>query len=1078
MARVYRRSKWVLIRWTLFLCIVLAVLIFCLVLHELDAIIHSKIQKIQQEKFVAADVFISSSHLVEGEGIELSRFVLFARHAPESSENYPAVLEANRVLLRCPTQLQKLTMQEVPIEKIIFDAATIRTYRRPDGTWSLGALKTNPKAISPFPSPVIQFRNSTIELHDMTDFHQERKLVLRNVELTIERPEETPQNALGNPIEGKQSKTLPFTGSADCEYSRRITFHGKYYPEEGEIRIDAKVESLQFSKDFIDCIPMEVAQRLEGIKTVRGEITTQVLVAASLKDFSQAQFFLEGNFREGQADDPRLPQPVTHIATSFQIANDGYRFPDLQLHYGQGKSSLSVIQWGYGEKAPREISAQIRQLDLTKETISTLPKGIQHFLRQIRPAGQIDMDGTLRFDGTHWTTSGNILCREASLEYEQFPYRIEKLGGEIQLKGEEIAFRLHTEDRGIYLEGAFWLPSSRLPQRPTRGKVKIQAMNLPVEERLLVACPEKTQDFLRSLELSGGVNVFVEETFEYPFTPSSRDSHITIQLLKNACRYRLFPYPLRHIQGTLEIVNNRLTTRNLRGYNNQAEVLVMCEASTDLENPTLQLQISGKKVLLDEEFYSKLPSDVTGLFQYIRPQGSVDVLYEYQSENGVRKHLGVEVATSEKGITVTLPEVPYRLEHFQGKFVYRNGQISLPHFKAENDLSKISGSLHGQVISPSQWECHLSDLTIDGIRFDRELLAAIPGGMRAMVASRRPDGFLFYRGILDVHYDSQRQRPFALSWNGELGLNQASFDFGIRLTNITGGIQIQGSWDNQDLRCHGELFMDSLFYQNVQFTNVRGPLWIDNEHITLGDEAETRRRMEISPEFASDGKKRSLSAQVVGGELFGNFRLLFGEPSTFQLDAVLTRAKLEECTYLTGNNQLKGDIAAVLKLQGSEASLYSLRGNGEFHLTNADIYELTAMMSLLKILSLKEVNRTAFSSGDMRFRIEGNHIYFDQIDFYGDAFSLIGKGEMNFRQQVQLIFYSVVGRGEMNIPILSPLLHATGRQMMMIMMKGPLQNPEITQRPLPGLNMAIQQMEQDFLHSTPTPPQRSSRPGF
>ncbi|MDO4583967.1 MAG: hypothetical protein Q4D62_07675 [Planctomycetia bacterium] len=1065
-----------MVRWTLFLCIVLIVLVVCLVLHELDAIIHSKIQKIQQEKFVAADVFISSSHLVEGEGIELSRFVLFARHTPESSENYPAVLEANRVLLQCPTQLQKLATQEVPIEKIIFEAATIRTYRRPDGSWSLGALKTNPEMVSPFPPPVIQFRNSTIELHDMTDFQQERKLVLRNVELTIQQPEETPQNAQGNTVSGEVYKTLPFTGSADCEYSRRITFHGRYYPEEGEIRVDANVESLQFSKNFLQCVPVEVARRLEGIQTVQGEITTRAIVAASLKDFSQAQFYLDGTFRDGQADDPRLPQPVTHITTSFQIANDGYRFPDLQLHYGQGKSSLSVIQWGYGEKAPRNISARIRQLDLTRETISTLPEGIQHFLQKIRPTGQMDMDGTFRFDGTHWTTSGNILCREMSLQYEQFPYRIEKLGGEIQLKGEEIAFRLQTRDRGIRLDGAFWLPSQRLPQKPMRGKVKIQAMNLPIEERLLVACPAKTQDFLRSLELSGAIHVFVEETFEYPFTPQSRDSRITIQLLKNACRYRLFPYPLRNIQGTIEIVNNRLTTRNLRGDNNQAEVSVLCQATTDLENPTLQLQISGKKVLLDEEFYSKLPPDVTGLFRYIRPQGSVDVHYEYRSEKGRREHLGVEVATSEKGITVTLPEVPYRLENFQGKFVYRNGQISLPHFKAENDLAKISGSLRGEVISPHQWECHLSDLTIDGIRFDRELLAAIPGGMRTMLASKRPDGFLFYRGVLDVHYNSQRERPFALSWNGELGLNQASFDFGVRLTNITGGIQLQGSWDNQDLRCHGELQIDSLFYQNLQFTNVRGPLWIDNQHITLGDEAEKRRSMETSPEFASDRKKRSLSAQVVGGELFGNFRLLFGEPSTFQLEAVLTRAKLEACSYLTGNNQLKGDIMAVLKLQGSEASLYSLRGNGEFHLTNADIYELTVMMSLLKILSLKEVNRTAFSSGDMRFRIEGNHIYFDQIDFYGDAFSLIGKGEMNFRQQVQLIFYTVVGRGETNIPILSPLLHATGRQMMMVMMKGPLQNPEITQRPLPGLNMALQQMEQDFLPSTPPP--RSSRPGF
>ena len=108
--------------------------------------------------------------------------------------------------------------------------------------------------------------------------------------------------------------------------------------------------------------------------------------------------------------------------------------------------------------------------------------------------------------------------------------------------------------------------------------------------------------------------------------------------------------------------------------------------------------------------------------------------------------------------------------------------------------------------------------------------------------------------------------------------------------------------------------------------------------------------------------------------------------------------------------------------------------------------------------------------------IEGNHIYFDKIDFYGDAFSLIGTGEMDLKSQVALTFYSVMGRNDKKIPIISPLLHMTGRQIMLISMKGPIQNPEITTQPLPALNMAIQQMEEEL----PPPPvlPRNSRPGL
>ena len=83
---------------------------------------------------------------------------------------------------------------------------------------------------------------------------------------------------------------------------------------------------------------------------------------------------------------------------------------------------------------------------------------------------------------------------------------------------------------------------------------------------------------------------------------------------------------------------------------------------------------------------------------------------------------------------------------------------------------------------------------------------------------------------------------------------------------------------------------------------------------------------------------------------------------------------------------------------------------------------------------------------------------------------------MDLKSQVALTFYSVMGRNDKKIPIISPLLHMTGRQIMLISMKGPIQNPEITTQPLPALNMAIQQMEEEL----PPPPvlPRNSRPGL
>ena len=71
-------------------------------------------------------------------------------------------------------------------------------------------------------------------------------------------------------------------------------------------------------------------------------------------------------------------------------------------------------------------------------------------------------------------------------------------------------------------------------------------------------------------------------------------------------------------------------------------------------------------------------------------------------------------------------------------------------------------------------------------------------------------------------------------------------------------------------------------------------------------------------------------------------------------------------------------------------------------LSDADVYELPVMLSLLKILSIRPPDQNAFSDAAINYRVEGEHIYFDRIDFHGDAISLRGKGEMDFQSEIAL----------------------------------------------------------------------------
>ncbi|MCR5165374.1 MAG: hypothetical protein K6C40_15330 [Thermoguttaceae bacterium] len=1073
------------------------------------------------------------------------------------------MIEAEHVLLICNSRVDELALEkQIPISEIIFDSATIHVYRRPDGSWSLEALKFNPNLPPMNPAPVIQFHNATIQVHDMKDSKRERKLTLRNLELKIDPAEENTRDIFGNLAQNpdgtpKKFHLLPFSGTVESEFSRSTSFKGNFDSKENAILLDADINELHFSETFLNSLPLELAERFQEVRFIRGEIQTHLTLASRLKELASARFRLEGRLVDGRSADPRFPEPLTSLSTDFQVTNEGVSFPNLLVHHGDGTIALNVIQRGFGPGSPKRILSRFQNINISDAFLASLPEKLSNFLKSLSPNGLFNMEAEFLYDGQFWTPNGKIQIPDLRVNYVKFPYEIRHLAGEILLKENHVQFGFQTQNSLMHISGDFLL-SSRQNMQPPSGKLTIQAQKLPADARLLAACPKETADFLRDLELGGNLNLQADYTLSHDSGTPRSSLNLRVDLQKNSCRYKSFPYPLRDLEGTILVNDQSIFAEKIRGSNQNAEVTfsfratlpqtlfqpqnttpipggtgaaplegvqapgVNAEAASrsfqpmPTEKKPIEWEISliGTNIQLNSTLFANLPPNLAGIFRYVQPRGPVNVRYEYKSPSGAYaqetsapgasapgfptqeysmlnpppagnvvfganpasspasaghpKHLVLWVDTTPEGIQIDFPEMHYTLNQFQGSFQYQNGQFQLTEFNAEHDSTHFSGKASGMVQSVNQWNFHFDRLTIDGLAFDRDLMLALPSEARVMIASKRPSGALFYSGTLDVHYDSQQVKPFSIDWDGEFGIVDGSIDVAFPVTAINGGVQLRGHWDQNAFYCGGELNIESLFRQNIQFTKVQGPIWIDNQQLVLGGKADKLLREKLdfqqtAPQNTSSGFARSVSLHCMAGTLYGVFEMQFGYPSTFQSHVVLTDGHLEDCAILTGNNQLKGKIFGELTLSGTDSSMHSLRGKGEFHLVDADVYKLSVMMSLLKILSLKEVNDSGFSTGDAEFRIDGNHIYFDKIVFSGDAFSLIGKGEMDFKSQVKLVFYSVMGRNERNIPVVSPILHATGRQMLLITMKGPIQNPEISQKPLPGLNMAIQQLGEDFL---------------
>ena len=200
----------------------------------------------------------------------------------------------------------------------------------------------------------------------------------------------------------------------------------------------------------------------------------------------------------------------------------------------------------------------------------------------------------------------------------------------------------------------------------------------------------------------------------------------------------------------------------------------------------------------------------------------------------------------------------------------------------------------------------------------------------------------------------------------------------------------------------------------------------------------------------------------------------------YSVVASLAGADLPRMTKERFNTELnmQGKVGATLTLNGYGRSLHTLTGHGQVQVTEANIYELPLLVGLLKVLRNTTPDSTAFNQVDTKYRIEGRHIYLDQLDFLGDAVSLLGKGETNFDQQLNLAFHGVVGRNEIRLPFVKNFFDQVGQQTLQMYVDGTLANPQVHKQALPGINQLIQQIQTDLDTNSPntyTPQRKAER---
>jgi hypothetical protein len=201
-------------------------------------------------------------------------------------------------------------------------------------------------------------------------------------------------------------------------------------------------------------------------------------------------------------------------------------------------------------------------------------------------------------------------------------------------------------------------------------------------------------------------------------------------------------------------------------------------------------------------------------------------------------------------------------------------------------------------------------------------------------------------------------------------------------------------------------------------------------------------------------------------------QLSLAADGAFDVQAALNNAELPSIAQQLAPHQrgLTGKVFGVTHIVGNAQGKHTWQGDGQVRLRDADIYELPAMIRLLSLLSIKRPDRSAFTTSDIDFLIEGDDLVFKRIDFSGDALTLKGKGRMIDQRQLDLKFHPIVGREDHHLPIFRPLLGETAREFMLVEATGTLDRLEITRTVFPRIDEQLQQLFPELVRDAPVEP--------
>ncbi|MGL4512986.1 MAG: AsmA-like C-terminal region-containing protein [Lacipirellulaceae bacterium] len=1013
---------------------------------------------------------VGGARLIAGRGVSIVNLELLdARpgHAPT------CVLRIDELVLEGKFDVATLLRSRPRVERVVLRRPQACLVRESSGDWNLARLKLPDCGGNAPPRVVVE--DATLYVSDGS--LGATPLVLRNVAATLE-PDAAGGMQVSATAENTLAKRVAATGVVD---HRRKAF---------DLRVE--VDGLELNDDVVRGLA-GAGGAPPGVESLRATVGVR---AGLRKPEGAAPIDWDVTF-EATGAEVRFAghkRPLSDVEVAGEVRPDSVRIDRAIGRWGDATVRAVGRRDGAADNAPIALRVRVDQLDVATVPYDALPAVGRKLWDRFQPRGEADLAIDARFDGANWSPRATMLARDGSFEdAEKFRYRLTGASGRIDLNGGvagdqpmnaeptassrlDVDLTALAEGTPVRIAAAFTELEAVMRPRPAEdtspraamplGWIEITSHGAPITKPIIDALPdERTRRFVHSLRPIGKIDL----RWRADRTLSDDLRAVTsldLRLVDCQINYERFPYPLAGVTGWVRERDRHWTLTDLESRTPQGEVAVRGagEFDCDGDQTRLALRLVGQAAPLDESLRAALPAQAQAAWAFLRPRGALDFTADVSHRSAEpqatvrltmvphRRSVTVEPSFSSSGYR-------YRLERLDGRFDWENGVLTARGARGEHGATEYGADGVFTPQADGGWTLALQGLSADRLEFQHDFLLAAPPGLRGVLETIKPRGGIdLHGGSLQVVSRAGAAEAMEARWDVALNLHQAAVEMGAPFDGVSGAVRLSGAADGASAHTAGELELDSLFWNDLQLTQVRGPLWADSAECLVGEGVARK----------VGGQGRRLTAAAYGGTIDVNSRVQLGSRPSYALAADLKGIDVARLSseWLRRPESVGGKLEGRLELVGSGASLYGLGGKGKLAVSEANLYELPVLVRLLKVLRNRTPDNTAFDRCEAEFTLRGEQIEFQHLDLLGDAVSFYGRGEAGLDRQLDLVFHSVVGRGDLTGPLGKTFFGQASEQLMRVRVLGTTDAPDIRREALPLVSNVVDTLQNGF--SAPT----------